>query len=91
MENIGTLGRVGHELSNNAKNTAAIVQSWTSGVRPDVRSISEKYLSRNKKENIRTLTQVGHKVSDNTKHCIHCTELDIQSLTGHPWYVGEIF
>ena len=57
----------------------------------DVHSISEKYLSRNKKENIRTLGQVGREVSDNAKRHIHCTELDIRSLTRRPWYVGEIF
>ena len=29
------------------QNAASIARSWTSGVRPDVRSMSEKYLSRN--------------------------------------------
>ena len=57
----------------------------------DVHSISEKYLSHNKKENIGTLGQVGCEVSDNAKCHIHCTELDIRSPTGHPWYVREIF
>ena len=29
------------------QNAASIARSWTSGVRPDVRGMSEKYLSRN--------------------------------------------
>ena len=53
-KNIRTLGRVGRELSDNTKNAAAIAQIRTSGVRPDVRSISEKYLNRNKKGKHRT-------------------------------------
>ena len=53
--------------------------------------MSEKYLSRNKKENIGTLGQVGCEVSDNAQRRIHRTELDIRSPTGRPRYVGEIF
>ena len=57
----------------------------------DVRSNSEKYLSCNKKENIGTLGRVGREVSNNAKCRIHRMELDIQSPTGHPRYVREIF
>ena len=59
------------------QNATSITWSWTSGVRPDVRGMSEKYLSHNKKENIRTLGRVGCEVSDNAKCRIHRTELDI--------------
>ena len=45
-ENIGTLGRVGRKVSENAK-CRIITQSWTSGVRLDVHGMSEKYSSRN--------------------------------------------
>ena len=47
----------------------------------DVRSNSEKYLSRSKKENIGTLSRVGRELSNNAKHHIHCMELDIWSPT----------
>ena len=61
-KNIGTLGQIGCELSDNEKTLQP-----SPGVQPDVHGILEKYLSCNKREDVRTLSQVGHEVSDNEK------------------------
>ena len=81
-KNIGTLGRVGCELSDNTKNATAIAQSRTSGVRPDVCSISEKYLNRNKKGKTSDCSaELGMSCPIMQKRRGHCAESDVHRIS----------